>query len=80
MIIMRFLIKGIFHFIFVFTFTASSASGILHALNNMRHQEQTGNFHPSRNVQQSQHTQMQVCTNVKDCFDHEMIFSFTMMK
>merc|ERR1719328_34324 len=38
---------------------ASSASGILHALNNMRHQEQSGNFHPSRNIQQSQHTQMQ---------------------
>lgn len=44
----------------LFLFVAQSASGILHALNNMRQQEQTGNFHPSRNLQQSQHTQMQV--------------------
>jgi len=38
---------------------AQSASGILHAFNNMRQQEQSGNFHPSRNLHQSQHTQMQ---------------------
>ena len=48
----------------LFHFSAQSASGILHALNNMRQQEQTGNFHPSRNLQQSQHTQMQVITQL----------------
>ena len=63
----------------IFYFLASSASGILHALNNMRHQEQTGNFHPSRNLQQSQHTQMQVNTNSYDNLCHEMCFYLTLI-
>ena len=73
-------IKCTFHFMFISYFLASSASGILHALNNMRHQEQTGNFHPSRNVQQSQHTQMQVCTNLKDNLCHYICFYFTFLQ
>ena len=40
-------------------FTAVSASGIMHALSNMKHKEQNGNFHPPRHLQQSQN-QMQV--------------------
>ena len=31
-----------------FLLIAVSASGIMHALNNMKHQEQNGNFHPPR--------------------------------
>jgi hypothetical protein len=42
-----------------FLFIAVSASGIMHALNNMKHQEQNGNFHPPRHLQQS-HNQIQV--------------------
>jgi len=37
---------------------AASASGIMHALANMKNQEQTGNFHPPRHLQRP-HTQIQ---------------------
>ena len=48
----------VFHLIVYVYFIVDSANSILHAMNNMKNQEQQGKWHPPRHLQQ--HTQIQV--------------------